>query len=170
MRTAEVFNLAIDTGAGSQTITSLFSKGLNLSWAKALICDLKITVANTDATDTLDVYIEETVDNVTWNQRGRFEQITGDMSPTTTAPEVRRLVISALPPLDTTEESYETTGSTGGTSLSAGTVRNGPFLPPYRGDASNAPQASYRARLVVTDADNNADFEGTLTVFAVSEL
>jgi hypothetical protein len=168
--TSKVLEYTINTGVGTQSITQTFDK-FDLSYCDALLCKLYITKAAEDAGDTFDVYVEERTNEVTWNQRGRFERITGDMSPSTTAPEERTLVISAKVNLDTAEESYEDTGSTGGTSLAAGTVRNGPFAGKLF--SSSGPPfalATHRVRLEVTDADNDGDFEGTVTIYAVTDI
>jgi hypothetical protein len=168
LHTTKLFEYTINTGAGTQTITQDFDK-FDLSYARAIVGKLTITNAATDAGDLLDVYLEERTNTLTWNQRARFDQILGSMSPSGTAPEERTIVISADVNLDTTEESYEDTGSTGGTSLSAGTVRNGPFAGKLY--SSGAPVATHRARLEVTEAaSSDADFEGTLTFYAVTEV
>lgn len=160
--------ITFDTGAGGQTITTELPL-LNLGRAETIALVLKVTKADTDANDTLDVYFDETFDRVTWDNRGRFQQITGDMSPSATAPEVRKLVISSRIALDATEESYETSGSAGGSDLAAGTVRNGPFAPIFRNTAGIA--ASHRLRFVVADpTGSNADFEGSVTLSITSPM
>lgn len=167
LHTAKLFEYTLNTGAGTQSITQAFDK-FDLSYARAIVGKLTLTKADTDAGDLLDVYFEERTNTLTWNQRGRFEQVIGTASPTTSAPEERTIVISADVNLDTTEESYEDTGSLGGTSLSAGTVRNGPFMGKlYSG---GAPVATHRVRIEVTDANANADFEGTITFYSVTEV
>jgi hypothetical protein len=167
LHTAKLFEYTLNTGVGTQTITETFDK-FDLSRARAVIGKLTLTKADTDAGDLLDVYFEERTNTLTWNQRARFEQVLGSGSPTATDPEERTIVVSADVNLDTTEESYEDTGSLGGTALSAGTVRNGPFAGKLY--SSGAPVATHRMRVVVTDADNDADFEGTVAFYAVTEV
>lgn len=159
---ATLLNYAFDTGAGSgsQTITVNLDP-FDLSRVLWLDIVLSLTTLDTDAGDTLDVFLEETLDGSTWDQRWHSHQFTGDMSPT----EVRRYRISAQNTLDSSDEAYETTGSAGGSNLPAGSVRNGPLAPRLPG--TSAPfrsRTTHRVRLVVVDTGSDARFAGTLRI------
>lgn len=168
LHTTKLFQYTFDTGTGTKTITQDLDK-FDLSLAKALICRLFVTKADTDAGDILDVYIEERSNIVSWDPRGRFAQVLGDLSPSVSAPEELKLVISADVNLDTTEEAYEPSSPLGPALLLPGTVRNGPFAGKLYSGGLRV--ATHRVRLEVTEASTaNADFEGNVTIEAVTEV
>lgn len=142
----------------------------DLSHAGQLLFILKVTAAATDATDTVDVRIQDRGPDGIWTTRARFKAITGDLSPSTTAPEVLRLALEQSGPLSSAEEAYEPSGSAGGSSptvIGDGVVINGPFPPLYRTSAGRG--ASWRAQFVVAET-NAAAFTGTLYAIAKTEL
>ena len=82
------------------------------------------------------------------------------MSATTTAPETRIMNLQNRIELDTPEESYEATGSLGGTEIAAGSVRQGPFPSKYR--TSDGWQSNWRVTATVVDADSDGVWTGSL--------
>lgn len=158
----------LDTGAnnGDETIT-LNLDPHDLSRAKWL--DITVTMTTLDAAsdDLCDIFLDETFDGTNWDERWHSHQFTGAMSPT----EIRRYRILADDIPDATDLAYETTGSAGGSSLSAGTVRPGPFAPKLQ--ATSAPwtlQTTHRVRIVIDDDDSDARFAGNLRITAYSEV
>jgi hypothetical protein len=153
----------LDTGAGAQPLNRPLAK-LDLSQADSITLRATITKAAEDAADTLNIRLQESWDGgVTWHTRIRLAEFTGDMSPSTSAPEVREGVAQQFGALADAEEALEPSGSAGGTDLSAGTVRNGHFAPAYRVGGVRA--ATHRLQVVVVDGDSDGDFEGTIEVF-----
>jgi hypothetical protein len=153
----------LDTGPGDQTIERTLA-AIDLSSADSLTLRAKITKAAEDAADTLNIRLQESPDGgVTWNTRARLAEITGDMSPSTSAPETREAMVQQFGALADAEEALEPSGSAGGTDLSAGTVRNGHLSPPSR--TGGVRTSAWRLQVVVVDADDDAEFEGTLEVF-----
>ena len=159
-------SIAFDTGAasGSKTQTTDLDK-YDLSRCKVIDAWVSLTTADTDAADTFDIFFEETIGGVTFDQRLHSHQFTGDMTASAAAPEVRRYRIYGHTVTDTPDEIYETSGSAGGSSLAAGSVRHGPFVPKL--PSTSAPftgQTTHRVRFVTVDANSNAHFAGTLTL------
>jgi hypothetical protein len=158
--------IPFDTGAAAGTKTEYENLDkFDLTRTKAIDIHVKLTTADTDAGDTFDIYLEETFDAVSWDERWRSHRFTGDMSPSATAPETREYILWGHTVTDVDDEIYESTGSAGGSSLAAGTVRHGPFAPklpsttaPFRG------QVTHRLRYDTTDADSNARFTGVVTL------
>lgn len=165
------YTVTFDTGAnsGAQDTTTNFDK-FDLSWCEAIDIWVSLTTADTDAGDTFDIYLQETMDGVTWDERWHSHQFTGNMTASSTAPEVRRYRIFA-DTTDAPDEIYETSGSAGGSSLSAGSVRHGPFVPKL--PSTSAPfsgQVTHRLRFVTADADSNARFAGSITFVLHSDI
>lgn len=161
----DVVTYTLDTGAGTKQILVTLD-AYNLSRCECLELIIKLTKADTAGGDTLDVYLEETVTRaVTWDQRVHSHQFIGTMSPSTTAPEVRRYRVQADTVLNTSDSAYETTGSAGSSDIAAGSVRHGPFAPPYNG-TNNALTAVHRIRIEQVQGGVAADFEGTITLRA----
>jgi hypothetical protein len=160
------YDLSISTG----TQTLVPDTGvLDLSPARALTLEAIITTANTDASDTLDIRLQDTSDGVTWNTRIRLLQMIGTLSPSATAPEYQRSVVSADVLLTTPEENYEPTGSVSATDLTAGTVRNGPFVPPLRTSAGRQP--SHRIQIIATEGGaSNQSWIGKVYLSALTEM
>lgn len=102
---------------------------IDLSPFRRLTVEVKLTAnAAAAAGDTLNVYLQERKQGNAWSDRAALVQLIGTML----SGEVRQLNLSAEGPLSDTEESYEPSGSTGGSRLTAGLVINGPFAPNYR--------------------------------------
>lgn len=156
----------LDTGTGSKTggsaITSELYPYLDLSALTALVVVVSLSEAAEDAGDILDVALQETLDGVTWNDRCRFPQLLGSLSPSASAPETYQQTILALEDLTAADYSFEPSGSAGGTRLVAGATRNGPFAPRRR--TETGPAAAYRLYIEVTDSDDDGGFTGTITV------
>lgn len=168
-------------GPGAST-TFVSLNPVDLSHARELLVEIKVTTADTDAIDTLDVRLQDCSDPVMaqsptgtagWNDRARSQPFTGDMTPTAAAPEYYRLSIQQLVDIAATEEAYEPSGSAGAAAIAVGSVINGPFPGTLRGrlgvkEATRIP--NWRIRYQVVDADNNASFIGTTTVWAITEV
>jgi hypothetical protein len=158
--------IPFDTGAasGSKTQTTNLDK-FDLSRCKVIDVWVSLTTADTDLADLFDIFFEETIDGVTFDQRLHSHQFTGDMTASATAPEVRRYRIYGHTVTDVLDEIYETSGSAGGTALAAGAVRHGPFVPKLA--STSAPftgQTTHRFRFVTVDTDVDARFSGTVTL------
>lgn len=170
LATRECFRYDLNTGAGAQTITQSFPT-LDLSHAAAIKFVIRITKADADAGDTLNITFEDTWDaGVTWNERARSREFIGSESPSTTAPETQELTIQQLIPLAAVgEEALEPSGSGGGSALSATSVRNGPF-PRTQRSTAGARLAAWRMKAVVVDANSNGDFEGVISAFVITDI
>jgi len=156
------------TGAATQTLN--LEIPMDLSHARALTLEVIITEAITDASDTLDIRLQDTYDGVTWNTRIRMLQMIGTLSPSATAPEYQRSVVSADVLLTTPEENYECTGSVGATDLTAGTVRNGPFAPMRRTSGVNGRQPAHRIQVISTEGGaSNANWAGRIFLSALTQ-
>lgn len=155
-----VATITLDTGTSSVT-TEL--DPIDLSGARFLLLDLKLTKADTGSGDLLNIHFQETSDRVTWNDRMRSPDFAGTLSPSATAPETWKQTLSAIQTLTAAEASYEPTGSAGATALAKDKVHNGPLLRPVK--SSSGLQAAHRVFFEVTSA-TAADFEGTLIVWA----
>ena len=172
MVSREIHRSTFDTGAGSQTINVELAP-LDLSHARELLLDLTVTKADLDFADNLDVKFQDTIDRLKWHTRARFPLITGELTPSASAPIYRRLALQQIVDLAATEESYTPSGSIENVEPASGSVINGPFPGIFRGQVGNAQgvfrQPSWRFSIVVTDSDSDGVFEGTLRVFAVTE-
>lgn len=153
--------VAFDTGVGSQTLNYELGQ-LNLGNADWMKATVKLTKADTDAGDTCDIYLQDRGPAGIWNDRIHFTQLLGTLSPTSNAPEVLEATLQQAGTLSDDEEESEPSGSAGASRLTAGTVRNGPFPGQYY--ANGVRGASWRVQVVVVDADNDADFEGSVFV------
>lgn len=166
------------SGAGT-TYQSL--NPVDLSHTKELLVEIKLTTANTDAGDTLEVTLQDCSDatfavlptgSVGWNSRARSNTFLGTLSPSATTPEYYRMSVQQLVELSAIEESYEPTGSVGATEIAVGSVINGPFPATIRA-ASGLKEVTripnWRLRFV-TAQTGTASFAGTVTIHAVSEV
>lgn len=170
----EIFATTPATGsttvpAGSATTTTNLNP-IDLSHSQGLLCELHVTTIGTDAIDKLDVKIQDaSIDALgaqVWNTRGRFALISG----TDSAPQTYRLNIQQAINIAQSEQAYRDTSET--TEIASGTVVNGPFPGKARlyGNiraGQSAQTASWRAQYVVTDANANSTWAGTLTLWAV---
>jgi ribosomal protein L31 len=143
------------------TTTTNINQYLDLSNAEALTLEVKITAAGAAAGDILNVSLEDTVDGSNWNTRIRFDDLLGNM----TEPEIRRASIIQIVSLASTEEMYETTGSTGATETPEGSVVNGPFPGICRTSSGITP--AWRIVYEVTSA-SAPSFTGTATLIATT--
>jgi hypothetical protein len=152
---------SFDTGASGQTVTLTYDP-IDLTGMRSIVGYLNVTKADTDAVDTLDGVFQFTRDGSIWHSVAAWPQITGDMSPSSTAPEVRQFIAQNVP-TELTGASYEPTGSTGATALIAGSVRNQPF--PGKIYSGGLWISAMRVVLTVVDADADADFEGDVVLW-----
>ena len=165
------------SGAGT-TFQSL--NAIDLSHARELFVEIKLTTTNTDAGDTLEVTLQDCSDatfavlptgTAGWNSRARSNTFIGTLSASASAPEYYRMSIQQLVDLAATEESYEPTGSTGATEIAVGSVLNGPFPATIRaalGTAGVTRIPNWRLRFV-TAQTNAASYIGTVTIHSISE-
>lgn len=165
----EVAPIAFSTGVGTQEVVVSIPKA-DLSCRKALRVEMTVTTANTDATDEMVAMVQfgrvdETGAAMVWDTYGLFDTVTGDQSPTSSAPYKQALVIQNRLFLESSEEAYQPTSSTsGGDPLAEGSVRNGWF--PGKVFFEGVWVAALRVLLDVTDADNDASFIGSIRVAA----
>lgn len=168
MKAGLIHYSTFDTGPGDKVFFHELNP-VDLSRAWAIMVEIKLTKADTDALDLFDVRFQETSDRVAWHTRARSIQFTGDLSPTPATPEYYRLVVNQIVDLAATEEAYEPSGSLGASELSAGSVLNGPFPGKYRDKDTKEWKPNARLRFEVSgDADSDADFEGEVRIYALS--
>jgi hypothetical protein len=157
------YDFTIAAGSGTTTVN------LNpdsLGHARALTVEVSLTTIGTDAIDSLDFRLQEAADGQ-FQDRLRLTAIAGNTSASSSAPRVYRGVILADATIQASEKVYEVSGSSG-TAITAGTTVNGPFVGMRRTSAGRQP--SWRMQFVVTDADADASFIGTVTIWATSEI
>lgn len=156
--------------AGTGTTTSELNP-IDLSHAQALLCELDLTTVGTDGVDKLDVKIQsastDANGNRVWTTRGRFPLVSG----TDTTPRHFILNIEQAVAINQTEQSYQVTTDSGVTEINSGTVINGPFPGKSRKTGfvpagSSNQQASWRVLYGATDANSNANWVGSLTIWA----
>lgn len=170
MALRNIFDYAMATGAGSQTINVNVEQGIARAQAVQLV--LNLTTAATDAGDTLDIRFQETPDDgVTWDTRARFDQFLGTATVSAAAPERRILLIHARTWVTQGESAYEPSGSAGASEIAAGTVLNGPFYAALAKGSASLPGQQihgnrYRINIRVVDANSNANFAGTIRIWA----
>lgn len=153
---------------------------VDLSHARELLVEIKLTTANTDAGDTLEVTLQDCSDatfavlptgTVGWNSRAKSTTFLGTLSPSVTTPEYYRMSVQQLVDLAATEESYEPSGSVGATDIAVGSVVNGPFPATIKaalGTKETTRISNWRLRFV-TAQTNAASFIGTVVIHAISE-
>ena len=147
------------------TTTTVSLNPDDLSRASALLLSLQLTAIGTGAGDKLDVRLQDTVHGTIWNTRARFTQVLGTDSASGSAPKTFRMSLTQDIALEDPEESYETTGSSGGTDLAARSVRNGPFPGVLR--TSTGRGSAWRVTFTVTTSVTPT-FTGNLTIDAVT--
>ena len=128
---------------------------------------VKLTTADTDAGDELDVRLQCTTDRVVWHTRARSAAFLGSLSPSSTAPEYQVLRICQTVDLSANEEVYEPDGSASATAVAVGQVVNGPFPGKYRDATLQKLMPNWRVRAALTDANSNASFVGTVEVHGI---
>lgn len=62
----------------SNTVTSSGNAPINLSLPESVVFQLNVTAAATAAGDTLDVYLQSSVDGTTWDDFVHFTQVLGN--------------------------------------------------------------------------------------------
>lgn len=127
--------------SAARTASDVSSAEILPRGVKGLKFLLNVTNADTAAGDTLNVYIQESIDNVTWNDRVSFAQVVGTDAASKQQACINPEVVPTTP-----------IGAPSDASLSASTVLQGPF-------------AQYmRVKWVVVDADtDNASFTFGIT-------
>lgn len=120
---------ATSTGNTAQYFVSEITGALNLQ--------LDVTVAATDAVDTLDVFVQTTIDGTNWIDVAHFTQVVGNGGA-----KRHVMKINATEPQATFEVA---------TALAAGAVRN------HTG-------VRWRARWVIVDADVDGSFTFSVTL------
>jgi len=155
-------DVTFNTGTGTGTKQTTVLNPDDLSQCRALWLRVHCTKAVTDAVDVLLVKLQCTQNGgLTWEDRIALS-LDGSLSPDATTPSETAGVIFQEKELGPTEEAGQPA------TLTADAVKHGPFPPPYR-DATLttfAFQSSWRVVISLTDADNDADFEGTFDVLA----
>lgn len=166
-RSVKIQESTLNVGPGSAT-SLIACDPLDYSKYHALTLRASLTTTDTDALDTCSLRLEVTADPVTpvWDTRVRLEDFTGTMSASATAPETLRGACRNSDYVSSVDSEYEETGSASATELTAGAVRHGPFYPPVHSGTVNLPTA--RIKCVLTDADNDASFIGTVQLWGVT--
>ncbi len=168
---SQIFSYSLDSGAGTQTINQSLDP-MDFSGYSALVLRCSAVKTDTDAADTCVIRLQTSADPATpvWDDRICLESFTGDQSASATAPETKQGTVWNTESLDSVEAEFEESGSAGGTSLSAGAVKNGPYFNSLYNPLTNSRQPSCRLNIVVTDADADADFEIGIKVYGLSRL
>jgi hypothetical protein len=148
-------------GTANTTLTPALP-ALDLSRRQAILMEMAITAALTDSADTISAKLQFTRDGSIWHTAAHTDTVVGNATVSSTAPEIRRVVLSNRVALPAPGQAYEPGGSAGATDLVAGSVRDQPF--PGKVFLSGVWVPSWRVVLVQTDADNDATFTGTITL------
>ena len=143
------------------TTTVELEKGLDLSCADRIRLTLVVTASVNgggagDASDTIDCFLDSRDGSGLWEERARVPQVLASLTPTPTAPEVRVATVSQGP-LSGSEEALEPSAPASTSLPTTGGVVNGHF--PRNANASGLRAAAWRVRFLVTDADDDAQFE-----------
>lgn len=166
MRSVLLQTFTIDIGPGNVTQTLPFDL-INLSWAKTVTLELRLTTIATDVGDSLDVKWQETRDNARryYDTRGRFRAVLGNTAASAVTPYADQMTISEDVDLTAAERNPVPTGSSTGTEIPAGTVRDGPFAPPIR---TNTGRVSTNQLVVAItgDGNSNSHFVGTCELWS----
>jgi hypothetical protein len=147
---------------------------LDLSRVSALRFLFRITKADTDAGDTLEIRFQEKQDGTLdlWDTRLRSPTFLGTLSPSATAPEDYVMVLPCKQAMTAAETSFEPFTSAGAAEMAANSVRGGPLLGKYR--PTNGMEPRHRLLLNVVDAGGVGDAAFTVTVniasFQVSDF
>src|SRR5438132_5977842 len=167
MRTALIGTYTLNVGPGNTT-TVLTCDALDISRCQAVTLEMVLTTCATDAADKLDVRFQETRDSqptpAVWDTRGYFTQVSGNQSASASAPYADQMTISQDVPLPSSSRNARPTGSAGGTELTAGTVRDGPFQGRLR--STLGPVPSHRLIAVISgDVNSNSLFVGSIKIY-----
>jgi hypothetical protein len=139
----------------------------DLSRVRAVVSELIITAAATDATDTLSVKFQETSDGVQFNTRIQHTLQVGNSAASATTPESERITLyTGAQGLDAADEIVEPTGSKSAAALGAPGVRHGPLVGRRRGGTSyyGGAVATHRIQLVAVQT-NALAFTGILILW-----
>jgi hypothetical protein len=160
---ADITLPATSNGTGTK-LTSVLDP-MDLSRCRMLELEVIITAAATTASDLLDVELQDTKNNVSWNTRAHA-QVLGNQAASVAAPYMYRMVLTSAIVLQSPEKGYVETGSPGGTDIPVGTVVNGPFPPPNReGVTTGTRKSSFRIIFKQTDVSTTASFTGTVRLY-----
>lgn len=133
---------------------------IDVSGFDEIYATIEITGApGADGTDTLDVYLQSRSQANVWADRIAFDQLTGAMSEG----ELREATLQKFGTFSDGEEQGEPSGSTGGSRLTAGTVRNGAFPGRYRNPGVGT-ETAWRLDFQVTSG-NAASFPVEVTIY-----
>ncbi len=161
MATRKVFEYAFDTGdlVGADGGTaSVELDAVDLSRFDELELEIVVDTAATEAGDTLNVYLQSRGPAGVWDDRIATAQFTGDQADA----EVRKYAVQQFGTFSDTEEASEPQGSAGGSHLTAGGVKNGPFPGPYRNKGVGT-ETAWRLQFVVANSSTeNAAFAGAV--------
>jgi hypothetical protein len=162
MATRRIFKYPFTLAAGT---TNVELPAMDLSQFDELELEIDVDTSATDAGDTLDVYLQSRGPAGIWDDRIATAQILGTASDN----EVRKYAVQQFGTFADSEEASEPQGSAGGSHLTAGSVKNGPFPPPYR-SAGVGTLTAWRLQFVMVDADADGSFTGTVYIFGNSGL
>ncbi len=138
---------------------------VDASRGEALVLRLTLTSIALTASDALKAYLQTRGPDGLWDDRIALATVAGNVTASAAAPVAREGVVQKFGTLESTAEVYTPSGSADGDRLGAGTVRNGPFPPPYHGPESGEDRANARVRLELTDDSEAAQFVGTVAVY-----
>lgn len=159
--------------SGGSATTNTELDAIDLSRAKSLRIEAFLTgKGSADAGDTLDIYFQEASDDVTptWDDRahlgdpGDTTTFDGSLTVSAAAPEkrVNQIMCVGLE-LPAASESYEPSGSAGGSHLAVGEVIKG--LLKGKRYFGGAIAARHRLSFVNVDANANATWTGTVKLY-----
>lgn len=154
----------IGLGSGSAQVNL---DALDLSRFDELELEVVVNPPAVDADDTLTIYLQSRGRSGVWDDRIATATFTGDQPGT----EVRKYAVQQFGTFADAEEASEPTGSAGGSRLTAGTVKNGSFPPPYRTKgAGGGTSTAWRLDFVQVDGagTDDATFTGTVYVYGNS--
>lgn len=115
----------IGLGSGNY---QLLLPAINLSRFDEIFMEVVISTSENDPDDTLNIYLQSRGQSGTWDDRIASAQFLGNGADAL----VRNYTLQSLGTLSDTEEASTPSGSTGGSRLTAGTVKNGAFPGLYR--------------------------------------
>ncbi len=163
MRSTLIQTFPISIGPGNSTVFMDVDL-INLSWCKSLSLEMTIPSIAAAAGDSLDVKFQETRDpnRLYYDTRGRFKAVAGNTAASASTPYADQMTISQDVDLTAPDRNPTPTGSSTGTEIPAGTVRNGPFAPPIRGNTGR--KATQRVAIITT-GPGTAAYTGTVQLW-----